>query len=106
MKLCENNVCQTFLYVFVWLESNVRLTVFSVHKKTLMQRYNQTLFQRKSNVQLTLEKRNCVTWGINSANIYPIQKVILVVVPFYFESRNCLNLSKFPEGLNISPTAH
>ena len=61
MKLCENNVCQTFLYVFVWLESNVRLTVFSVHKKTLMQRYNQTLFQRKSNVQLTLEKRNCVT---------------------------------------------
>ena len=62
MKLCEKNICQTFLYVFVWLESNVRLTVFSVHKKTLMQRYNQTLFQRKSNVQLTLEKRNCVTW--------------------------------------------
>ena len=51
MKLCENNVCQMFLYVFVWLESNVRLTVFSVHKKTLMQSYNQTLFQRKSNVE-------------------------------------------------------
>ena len=33
-----------------------------------MQRYNQTLFQRKSNVQLTLEKRNCVTWD-NTENV-------------------------------------
>ena len=72
--MCKTMFVKRFSYVFFWLESNVTLTVFNVYKKKLMQHYNQTLFQQKSNVQLTLEKHNCITWecdyGVTPRNQY------------------------------------